>query len=59
MGRRRTVRQDLVQSGRLGRFSGPVLLVAAKNDSIWPSARMADRVAQRLRRINFKHPVEH
>lgn len=41
------------------RINGPVLLVAGKSDSIWPSARMADRVAQRLKRHNFKHPVEY
>lgn len=41
------------------RINGPVLLVAGKSDSIWPSAWMADQVAQRLRRHNFEHPVEH
>lgn len=41
------------------RINGAVLLVAGKNDSIWPSAYMADRVLQRLQRRSVNHPVEH
>ncbi|HEX8697073.1 MAG TPA: acyl-CoA thioester hydrolase/BAAT C-terminal domain-containing protein [Longimicrobium sp.] len=41
------------------RIDGPVLLVSGRDDLLWPSALMAERVVARLRRRGFRHPVEH
>jgi hypothetical protein len=41
------------------RINGPILLVSAKDDSIWPSAMMAQRIVDRLHQRNFSHPVVH
>jgi dienelactone hydrolase len=36
------------------KINGPVLLVSARDDQMWPSALMADRVVERLE--NYRHP---
>jgi dienelactone hydrolase len=41
------------------RINGPVLLISGREDRVWPSTLMADRVVARLRRTGFRHPVEH
>ena len=41
------------------RTNGAVLLVSGRDDGIWPSTLMAERVVARLRRSGFQHPVEH
>jgi len=39
------------------RIAGPILLISGKNDTLWPSARMADAIAARLAAKNFKYKV--
>ena len=41
------------------RINGPVLLVSGKEDAMWPSSAMADRVVARLREKGFPHEVQH
>jgi len=41
------------------KIRGPVLLVSALSDRMWPAAQMADRVAEALRAHRFPHRVEH
>jgi dienelactone hydrolase len=41
------------------RINGPVLLLSGREDSLWPSAMMATRVEERLKKRNFRFPVEH
>lgn len=36
-------------------INGPVLLLSGKDDAVWPSAKMADSIASRLKAYNFKH----
>ncbi|HEX5693032.1 MAG TPA: acyl-CoA thioester hydrolase/BAAT C-terminal domain-containing protein [Arenimonas sp.] len=40
------------------RIAGPVLLVAADEDEMWPSLRMSRRMMQRLDDAGFAHPRE-
>jgi pimeloyl-ACP methyl ester carboxylesterase len=39
-------------------IAGPILLVAADRDEMWPALRMAERIQQRLKRAGFAHPHE-
>ncbi|WP_114953074.1 acyl-CoA thioester hydrolase/BAAT C-terminal domain-containing protein [Sphingosinicella terrae] len=39
------------------RIAGPILLVSSRADNIWPAARMADQIEQRLRRNGFRHAL--
>jgi dienelactone hydrolase len=41
------------------RTNGPVLLISGRDDLVWPSTLMAERVVARLRRAGFRHAVEH
>ena len=41
------------------KIRGPVLLVSSRDDGMWPSTVMGDRVVERLRASGFAHPVEH
>jgi dienelactone hydrolase len=41
------------------RIRGPVLLVSAEDDQIWPSTTLSEMAEQRLRERGFAHPVEH
>ena len=41
------------------RINGPVLLVSARDDAIWPSKYMCDRIVRRLHDNNFKYYYEH
>ncbi|RYY42057.1 MAG: dienelactone hydrolase [Sphingomonadales bacterium] len=41
------------------KINGPVLLLSGKNDSLWPSAAMADQVVARLDAKGFKSRREH
>ncbi len=38
------------------RINGPVLLVSARDDKLWPSAAMADQVIARLDKAKFRYP---
>jgi dienelactone hydrolase len=40
------------------RIRGPILLLAGKDDALWPSAAMSERIAERARRNEFSHPVK-
>ena len=39
------------------KISGPVLLISGKVDALWPSSRMADEIAARLKSKSFRHEV--
>jgi len=41
------------------RISGPVLLIAGRDDGVWPSSEHARLLAERLKRANFPHEVAH
>jgi dienelactone hydrolase len=41
------------------RINGPILFVTGTADGVWPSADMADRAIERLRRHAFSFPCEH
>ena len=41
------------------RINGPVLLISGRDDYVWPSTLMADRIVARLERHGFRHPVAH
>jgi len=43
---------------KVEKISGPVLLFSGKNDSVWPSAEMANRIEQRLDAKNFEFSVQ-
>ncbi len=40
------------------KIRGPILLIAGKDDALWPSATMAERIAERARRHDFSYPVK-
>jgi len=44
---------------RVERIKGPILLVSGKDDKLWPSSLMADRVVERLKSKRFRFPYEH
>ena len=41
------------------KIHGPVLLISGKDDHLWPSTQMADRVMARLKRLKFRHDFAH
>ena len=41
------------------RINGPVLLVSATRDEVWPSKEMADAMMRRLQAHGFPHHAEH
>ena len=41
------------------KIHGPVLLISGKDDHLWPSTQMADRVMARLKRTKFRHDFAH
>jgi dienelactone hydrolase len=41
------------------RINGPIFLISAENDEVWPSTRMSDDIVQHLKAHNFKHSVRH
>lgn len=40
------------------KIRGPILLLAGKDDALWPSAAMSERLAERARRHDFRYPVK-
>lgn len=40
-------------------INGPIVLVSAKQDEIWPSYEMANQIEQRLEQQGFTHEVRH
>jgi dienelactone hydrolase len=41
------------------KINGPILLLSAKNDELWPSKYMSDKVVNRLKDNNFKYYYKH
>ena len=41
------------------RINGPILLLSAKNDEVWPSTWMCNKMVERLKSEHFNHHVEH
>jgi dienelactone hydrolase len=39
------------------KINGPILLISGKADALWPSSRMADEIAARLKSKGFRHEV--
>lgn len=46
-------------SVRVENIQGPVLLISAQDDRIWPSAALTEFAVARLQRKGFAHSVEH
>ena len=40
---------------KVEQINGPILLLSGKDDKVWPSANMADQLAQRVKENNFQH----
>jgi dienelactone hydrolase len=38
-------------------INGPILLLAGKEDALWPSAEMAAQIEARAKRLGFRYPV--
>lgn len=41
------------------KIDGPILLLSAKDDEVWPSQYMCGKIVKRLKVNNFKHYFEH
>ncbi|UGQ45740.1 acyl-CoA thioester hydrolase/BAAT C-terminal domain-containing protein [Massilia endophytica] len=41
------------------RINGPIFLISARNDEIWPSTRMSEDIVNYLNTKGFKFPVRH
>ena len=41
------------------RINGPILLLSARSDEVWPSTLMCNMMVERLKSKGFKHYVEH
>lgn len=41
------------------RVDGPILLISAADDGVWPSTRYSEVAADRLRRFDHRYPWEH
>jgi dienelactone hydrolase len=52
MGRQGGARPEI----RVERIQGAVLLISGRDDGVWPSSDMAERIVSRLRRNGFKFP---
>lgn len=40
-------------------INGPILLLSGRDDNLWPSTDLSERVVARLSERGFSHPVEH
>ena len=56
----RILAQDEAQAAAIPveRIAGPILLLAADQDEMWPALRMSRRMQERLNSANFTHPHE-
>lgn len=43
---------------KVERINGPILLFSGKDDKVWPSAKMADMIENRLNKYDFKFPFQ-
>jgi dienelactone hydrolase len=41
------------------KINGPILLLSAKNDDLWPSDYMSEKIVERLKEHQFKHYYQH
>jgi dipeptidyl aminopeptidase/acylaminoacyl peptidase len=41
------------------RINGPILLLSATNDEVWPSTLMCNKIVERLQSQHFRYSVEH
>jgi acetyl esterase/lipase len=41
------------------KINGPILLISAQNDQVWPSTFMCNQIMQRLQENNFGHIYDH
>jgi len=41
------------------KIEGPILLLSARNDEVWPSTMMCNKMVERLRSKHFRYHVEH
>lgn len=44
---------------KVERINGPIFLISAQNDEIWPSTRMSGNIVERLKMYHFTYPVRH
>jgi pimeloyl-ACP methyl ester carboxylesterase len=44
---------------KVEKINGPVFLISARNDEIWPSTRMAMSIVEQLKTHNFKYQIRH
>jgi uncharacterized protein len=44
---------------RVDKINCPILILSAKDDEVWPSTLMANRMVERLRANKFAHPNKH
>lgn len=44
---------------RVENINGPILLVSAKKDEMWPSTEMSNEIVERLKAKQFRHAYEH
>jgi len=40
-------------------INGPIFLLSAKKDEMWPSTEMSNEIVLRLKQKNFRHPYQH
>jgi predicted esterase len=40
-------------------MNGPVFLISAQNDEIWPSTRMSNAIVEQLKKHHFRHRIRH
>jgi predicted peptidase len=53
--------QEAVEKAKIQveKINGPILLVSATKDEMWPSTEMSNEVMERLKILNFKFPHKH
>jgi pimeloyl-ACP methyl ester carboxylesterase len=44
---------------KVERINGPVFLISAQNDEIWPSTRMSNTIVEQLKKHHFKYRIRH
>jgi pimeloyl-ACP methyl ester carboxylesterase len=44
---------------KVERINGPVFLISAQNDEIWPSTRMSNSIVEQLRAHHFRYRIRH
>lgn len=48
-----------ISSIQVEQTQGPILLISAKEDHMWPSSTMSDAVMSRLKKTKYKFPYKH